>query len=72
MADEHGWPHLSVLPWEADLTPEDLALLRDAERLDAEYAEAQAFDALHHEELPEDWEDETEILHKAGLSRGQP
>lgn len=50
----------------------DEEILREAEALDAAYAEADAFDALRQEEPPEEWEDEMETLRKAGLSRGQP
>ena len=55
------------------LTAPDDKLLRDAQALDAQYAEADAFDAKHA--APDDGEehpDEMAELHKAALSRGQP
>ena len=58
-----------------NMTEEELAQFkREINEMDALYAQAAEHDrkmeALHP--TPEGWEDEMEILHKAGLNRGQP
>lgn len=50
----------------------DEELLKEAEALEAQYAEAAAFDARHEEEKPEEYWDEMDELRKAGLNMGRP
>ena len=58
-----------------NMTEKELAQFKkELQALDDAYASAAEHDrkmeATHP--TPEDWEDEMEILHKAGLNRGQP
>lgn len=54
-----------------NMTEEELAQFKkELQALDNAYADAAKMDALNP--TPEGWEDEMEILHKAGLNRGQP
>lgn len=60
------------MKWNANMTEQQLAQFKaELDALDAAYASAAEYDA-NQPIPPEEWEDETEILHKAALSRGQP
>lgn len=50
----------------------DAELLAEAEALEAQYAEADAFDKEHAPQDEPMEENEMELLRKAGLNRGQP
>ena len=47
------------------------AFLAEIDALHNAYASAAERDALQGP-MPDEWEDETELLHRAALSRGQP
>jgi hypothetical protein len=44
----------------------------EIDALDAAYACAAKYDAQNQEPMPDEWEDEMEILKKAALNRGMP
>lgn len=58
-----------------NMTEEELAQFKkELQALDDAYASAAEHDAQMQAKnpIPDEWEDEMEILHKAGLNRGQP
>lgn len=48
------------------------AFMRDVDALHQAYANAAVHDAVNAQPMPDEWEDATEILRRAALSRGQP
>lgn len=48
------------------------AFMREINALHQAYADAAAHDAANTQPMPDEWEDETEILRRAALNRGQP
>jgi len=63
------------LKYRDNMTADELrAFLGEIDALDAAYAAAAAHDATvaAAHPVPDEWEDESEILRRAALNRGQP
>jgi hypothetical protein len=61
------------MKYSENMTKEELTqFMAEIDALDAAYAAAAEHDAKIQGEMPEEWEDEMELLRKAALNGGRP